>query len=74
MDNVLIEFTSVNKSGKERFILPIHDVCLLGESKKGCCVMANDGSVYDVVNVYDDVKKKLVDANIKVISLPVPIE
>ena len=74
MDNVLIEFTTVNKIGKERFTLSLHDVCLLGESKKGCCIMANDGSVYDAVNVYDDVKKTLADAGIKVISLPVPNE
>ncbi|MCM1043265.1 MAG: hypothetical protein NC350_03535 [Corallococcus sp.] len=74
MDTVLIEFTTVNKSGTERFLLPLRETCLLGENKKGCCVMVNDGCVYDVVNAYDDVKKTLAEAGIKIVSLPVPVE
>lgn len=72
MDIVLVEFTTVNKKGVERMLLPLQDVCLLGETKDGCCVVGNDGCVYDALNVYDVVKKTLLDNGIKVVSLPVP--
>lgn len=74
METVLVEFTSVNKYGKERFLVLLQDVCLLGETKNGCCVMINDGNVYDCANVYDDVKKLFSDNGIKVVSLPIPVE
>ncbi len=70
MDIVLVEFAAVHKNVAERFILPIHQTCLIGETKTGCCVMASDGCVYDTINDYDDVKKFLADAGIKVVSLP----
>lgn len=72
METVLVEFTSVNKYGKERFLVSLQDICLLGETKNGCCVMINDGNVYDCANVYDDVKKLLSASGITVIYLPVP--
>lgn len=69
----LIEFTTVNKHGVERFLLSIDDAILLGETKNGCCVQRrDDGCVFDAVNSYDDVKKVLVANGIAVIELPVP--
>lgn len=71
---MLVEFLSANKSGKERFTIPLQDICLLGETKKGCCVLSNDGNIYDVVNTYDDVKNALEHAGIAVLTVPVPVD
>ncbi len=72
MDIVLVEFTTANKKGEEKFILSLQDICLLGKTKDGCCVMTNDGCVYDALNAYDDVKKMLADNGINVMTFPTP--